>query len=63
MFRNRKEIDNHMYEACKSSCHEWTSKDEVENNKEDIVVEKKGKILKRKIENKEILKERKKMKK
>ena len=29
-----------MYEACKSTIHEWPSKDEVEIDKEDIVVEK-----------------------
>ena len=40
MFRNREEVDNHMYEACESTCHECTPKDEVENDKEDIVVEK-----------------------
>ena len=58
MFRNRKEVDNHMYEACKSTCHEWTSKDEVENYKEDIVVEKEELIMKKEMENKEILRKK-----
>ena len=40
MFRNRKEVENHMYEACELTCNECTSKAEVENYKEDIVVEK-----------------------
>ena len=40
MLRNRKEVDNHMYEACKSTCHEWTSKYEGENYKKGIVDEK-----------------------
>ena len=44
-----------MCEACKSTCHEWTSKDEVENYKEDIVVEKEELIMKKEMENKEIL--------
>ena len=41
------EVDNHMYEACKSTCHEWTSKDEVQNHKEDIAVEKDKLIMKK----------------
>ena len=40
MFKNRKEVDNRMYEAFESSCHKCTSKYEVENFKADIVVEK-----------------------
>ena len=47
MFRNRKEVDTHMYEACKSTCHEWTSKGEVENYKEDTIVEKEEQIMKK----------------
>ena len=46
VFRNRKEKDNCMYEACWSSCHEGPSKDEVDNYKEDIVVEKEKFIIK-----------------
>ena len=55
MFRNRKEVDNHMYKACKSTCNEWTPKDEGENYKENIVVEKEELFMKKDMENKEIL--------
>ena len=55
MFRNRKEVDNHMYEACRSTCHEMTSKDEVENYKKYIVVEKEEIVIKKVMENKEIM--------
>ena len=47
-----------MFEACKSTCHELTSKDEVEKYKEDIVVEKEELIIKKEMENKEILREK-----
>ena len=60
MFRNRKKVDIYMYEACKSTCHECLSKDEVERYKEDIVVEKEEKIIKKDMENKEIMRRRKK---
>ena len=45
-----------MYEASKSTCHDWdwTSKDEVENYKEEIFVEKDKFIAKKQIENKDI---------
>ena len=56
------EVDNYMYEACKLTCHEWTSKDKVEHYKEDIVVEKEELIMKKEMENKEILREEKKHK-
>ena len=46
MFKNRKEVDNHMDEARESTCHECTSKDEVENYKLDIVVEKEQLVMK-----------------
>ena len=52
LFRNRDEVDNPMYEACKSTCHEWTLNGEVENYKEGIVVEKEELIMKKDIENK-----------
>ena len=52
MFRNRKEVDNHMYEACKSTCHEWTSKEGIDYDKEDIVVEKEEWIINKEMENK-----------
>ena len=44
-----------MYEACKSTCHKWTSQDEVEKYKEDIVVEKEELFLKKKMGKKEML--------
>ena len=40
-----------MYEACKSTGHEWTSKDEVDNYKEEIFVEKKNFFRKKDIVN------------
>ena len=55
MFRNRKEVNNPMFEAFESTCHEYTSKDEVGNYKEDIVVEKEEMIIKKDIENEEIM--------
>ena len=60
MFRSRKEVDNHMYEVRESTCHECTSKDEVENYKEDIVVEKEQLIMKG-YKNNKILRENKKI--
>ena len=51
IFRNRKWVDNQIYELCKLSCHKGTSKDEVTNYKEDIVVEKEEIIIKKEIEN------------
>ena len=44
--------------ACKSNYHKWTSKDEVENHKEDIIVEIKDLIVKKEMENKKILREK-----
>ena len=55
MFKNRKEVDTHMYEVCESTCHKWSSKNEVENDKEDIVVEEEELIMKKEMENREIL--------
>ena len=44
-----------MYETFNSTCQKWTSKDEVENLKEDIVVEKEESIMKKVMENKKIM--------
>ena len=44
-----------MSEACESTCHECTSKDEFENYKEGIVVEKEDYIKKKDLENEEIM--------
>ena len=56
-FRNRQ--DNHLYEACKSICPELTSKDEVENYKEDFVIEKEKQITNMEMEHKGILRKKK----
>ena len=42
-------------EVCESTCHEFSTKDEVEN---DRIVEKKDLILKKDMEHKEIMRER-----
>ena len=55
MFRNRKEVNNRKYEAWESTCHECTSKDQVEHYKEDIVVDKEELIIKKNMENKETM--------
>ena len=44
-------------EACESTWHECTLKDEVEHCKEDNVVEKEELIMKRDMENKEIMRD------
>ena len=49
-----------MYEACRLTCHEWTSKDKVENYKEDIIVEVEELIMKKEMKNKKILQQQKK---
>ena len=36
MFRNRKEVENHMYEACELTCHESTSKAEDIDDDDDV---------------------------
>ena len=46
-------------EACESTCHIYTLKDEVENGKEDIVVENEEFIMKQDMKNKEIIREKK----
>ena len=55
-----KEIMNEVdaLQACELNCLECTSKGEVENYKEDIVVEKEELIIKKDIKNKEILREK-----
>ena len=59
MVIRRKEVDNHMYKVRESTCHGCTSKDEVENYKEDSVVEKEQLIMKyENMENKELMREK-----
>ena len=57
MFRNRKEVENHMYEAGKSTSK--TSTNLVENYKEYIVVEKEELNMKKDMKNIEICREKK----
>ena len=46
-----KEMMNKVYaQACEPTCHENTSKEEVENYKEDIVIEKEELIKKKDME-------------
>ena len=56
-----KEIMNKVdaLQACESTCHECTSKDEVGNYKKYIVFEKEELILKKDMKNKEIMREKK----
>ena len=42
MFRNRKEVDTHMFEAFESTCHDCNSKYEVDNYKERTINHKEG---------------------
>ena len=56
--RNRNEVDNYIYEVCESTWHEGSTKDEVENYKEDSVVEKAYLIIKKDMEHKEITREK-----
>ena len=58
IFRNRIEVDNHIYEVCESTCHECSARDEVENDKKYIIVETADLILKKDMEHKEITKEK-----
>ena len=44
-FRNRNEEDNHICEVCESNCFECSTKDEVENDKENSVVNKADLII------------------
>ena len=62
MFRNRNEVGNLIYEACESTCHECSAKDEVENGKEDSFVQKADLIMKKDMGSKEIMREKENMK-
>ena len=53
--KKRKQIDNHIYGACESTCHECSAKDMVENNKEGSVVEDVDSFMKKDMENKKIM--------
>ena len=54
MCRNGNEVDNHISEVCESTCNKCSAKDQVENDKEDSVVEKADLIIKKDMEHKEI---------
>ena len=51
--------DNEIFETCKPISSEYTSKYEVKNYIENIAVEKEELIMKRCVENKEIMREKK----
>ena len=57
-----KEIINNSYafQSWESTCQDYTSKYEVKNDKEDILVEKEELIKKKVVKNKEIIREEKK---
>ena len=56
--KKRKQIDNHIYGACESTCHECSAKDKVENDKEGSVVEDVDSFMKKDMENKKIMREK-----
>ena len=58
MFRNRIKVDNQIYGACESTCHECSAKNKVESDKEDNVVEDADLFMKKDMENKKIMRER-----
>ena len=58
MFRNRYEVDNHIYELYESNCYACNTKDEVENYKNKSVVEKADLIIKNDMKHKEIMREK-----
>ena len=53
---------NIIYEACESTCHECSAKNELRNGKEDSIVEKADLIMKKDMGNKEIMREKENMK-
>ena len=55
MLRNRNKVNNLIYKACKSTCHECSAKGEVENGKTDSVVPKADLIMKKDVGNKDIM--------
>ena len=58
IFRNRNEVDTHIYEPCESTCRECRAKDEVENDKKYSIVENADLILEKDMEYKEITREK-----
>ena len=58
IFRNINKVDNIIFKVCELTCHECSTKDEVENYKEHRVVEKADLIIKKDREHKEITREK-----
>ena len=63
MFKNRNEVDNHIYEVCESNSYECNTKDEVKNYKEKSVVGKADLIIKKDMKHKEMIREKRKYEK
>ena len=59
LFRNRNKRDIHIYEAWEETSHKCSSKDKVENQQKYKVVEKADFIMKKDMENREIMRENK----
>ena len=55
MFKNRHEVDNHIYEVCESNCYDCNTKYDFENYKEKSVVEKAHLIIKKYIKHKKMI--------
>ena len=58
MFRNTKKVDNHIYEACETTCHECNAKDKVENDIEYSDIKDADLFKEKDMENKKILREK-----
>ena len=59
MFGNKNnKVDDHIYEACESTCHKCSAKDKVEHYKEDSFVEDADLFMKKDMENKKIIREK-----
>ena len=58
----QKKVDDHIYEACESTCHKCSAKDKVENDIEDSDVENADLFKEKDMENKTIMTETENMK-
>ena len=58
IFRNTKKVENHIYKACESTCHECSAKDKAENDIEDSVVQDADLIKEKDMEHKKIMREK-----
>ena len=58
MFKKRNEVENQINEVCESNCYKCSTKYEVENDKENSVVEKADLIIKKDMEQKETMREK-----